>query len=227
MNYFPMLNQKSQGIYNMRIGLVLVFFWSIYNVGNGQSEASSTEKKYKHEIALNATNLLSNLFSLSNDNLSTPYTFVYRHKFTEKFGIHFGLGADLTREEDVLGGSNLVAKSVLYDARFGIDKIIPITKKLNFIFGLDAIAGNAKNSSSSTGFDLTTSSFKLGGGPAIRIQYHLNDRVVFMTEGLFYFIRTKGEREEVDPRTGIALYTNTTHRFTIAEPRALFIGFKF
>ncbi len=222
-----MLNQNSQGIFFMRIGIVLVVFWSFYTKGNGQSETSPNQNKFKHEIALNATNLLSNLFSLSNDNLSTPYTFVYRHRFTEKFGIHFGLGADLTREEDVLGGSNLVAKTVLYDARFGIDKIIPITNKLNFIVGLDAIAGNVKNSSSSTGFDLTTSSFKLGGGPAIRIQYHLNDRVVFMTEGLFYFIRTKGQREEIDPNTGIALFTNTSHRFTIAEPKALFIGFKF
>ena len=192
----------------------------------GQSQVDDL-KFYKNELGINVTNLLANVFSLSNDNISTPYTFLYRRNFNKNVGMRFGLGSNYRNDKEILSGVDVFVKSYTFSSRVGLERILQVAPKVDFVLGAECIFGRTSEKSDAQGLILHKTISQSGGGPVIRIQFHINERVTLMTEALFYFVSETAKREEFDPITGIATYKTYSKQFSLTEPQALFISFKF
>lgn len=188
--------------------------------------SSTAQDSIRHELSVNATNLLANIFSLKNENLSSPYVLNYKIFLPKGTGFRFGGGFSYN-DDDNGSVQGVRAESTAYDLRLGFEKSIHISKGLYFVPSLDFLLGGKTVESSANGFGLTTSESKIGAGPALRLVYVFKSRISLMTEVPMYFIKTSGERAEFDPVLGPSSVNFTEQSLMLNEPKVLFIGITF
>lgn len=181
---------------------------------------------YKHEVAVNVTNLLANVFSLKNDNLSTPYVLNYSFRISDKWRLRAGLGFAYNQDDNgsVQGVS---AESRSSDMRLGTEYELKIAGGLSFMPGLDALWGHKSVESRANGFSLNTSSTRFGAGPVFRLVYCFKNRITLMTELPAYYVITQGKRAEFDPILGPSEVSFKDRSFSLSEPTVLYIGIRF
>ena len=180
----------------------------------------------KHEISVNATNLLANVFSLKNESLSTPYVLNYKYNVSDKLAFRSGLGFAYNNDDN---GSvqSVQAESRSIDLRIGVEKSIHLSSGFYVGFGLDLLGGGKSVESNANGFSLRTAHYKWGVGPVLRFSYKFKNRISLMTEVPLYFVNTTGTRAEFDPALGANEVRFKESEFSIQEPRVLFIGISF
>ncbi|MCB0646235.1 MAG: hypothetical protein KDC49_06210 [Saprospiraceae bacterium] len=201
---------------------LLALIWCLI----AQATTVRAQDSIRHELAVNATNLLANIFSLKNENLSSPYVLNYKLFLPKGTGFRFGGG--FSYDDDDNGSVQGVrAESTSYDLRAGFEKSVKISKGLYFVPSLDFLFGGKTVESSANGFGLTTSESKIGAGPALRLVYVFKSRISLMTEVPLYYIKTSGERAEFDPVQGPSSVNFTEQSLMLNEPKVLFIGITF
>jgi hypothetical protein len=203
----------------------MFFFLSLITYGQN-SRKPNNDVFRKYELGVNATSFLSNIFSLNNDTESIRYALTTRYFLNRNTGIRFSAGGDFNQTAQDFGSTT---SEYAYNGRLGIEYGKPISNKFHFYFGLD-IFGQSEFSESTTniGFDdikVSTRIRNLGLGPALRLEYHLTDRIVLMTEGFLYgssYYRVRTESAgSVNRREENGL------RVILSEPTNLFVSIKF
>ena len=193
--------------------------------------AISPAYPFKNEIAVNLTSLLRNVLSLSSENVGTPYDLSYR-RLKNNHAFRLGLGGATSSDEEVVTiNGNFFTRTLRetrVDTRLGYEKIYPVSKKLNLLYGIDVIGGYTLSNSELSGqFNLGIRTITLGGGPALRLEYKLGERVLFMTETTLYASATQRVRNEKDAIGGDTRATTYGYMGALTIPRALFIEIQF
>jgi hypothetical protein len=181
-------------------------------------------KSYKNEIGFNTTRFLSSIFSLNEEIQKEEYALTYK-RTNDKIAFRASVGFDLSLSEENGVKSDISSQKI----RLGLEKVNPLSSKINFNVGVDVFARNDLDKSSTflnNGelLKVNIKRFEFGGGPSLRLEYKLADRLVLMTEGMIYasyFLRNRTESTPFIERT-----TNGT-LIKIQEPRSLYISFRF
>lgn len=172
-------------------------------------------KNFKHEIGINATQLIKQLISFSNSNPPTlPYTLTYKY-ISGKKAFRFGIGASIARDKgeskplntpnQFYGPVPTYFNETIADIRIGYEIQIPIEKRFVGYFGFDIITALDREKSFSVtvndnlpsfySYNQTTvnnSTFGIGGGPVAGFQFMINKRISVFTESPLYFTFSKG-----------------------------------
>jgi hypothetical protein len=177
--------------------------------------AEPPAKKINHEIAINTTLLLKQIFNLSNNTFPTlPYDVTYK-LIIKKSAIRVGAGINMTNSSLTTSTTSTNQNS----APSGPDAVVPTINKSSNLFyrvgwekrytvgtrvaaswGVDFAGQYGKsNSQSSSGFNSlpnnynftkTTDNLKMmayGGGPVVGIQVFITKRISVSTEVPLYF----------------------------------------
>jgi hypothetical protein len=195
---------------------------------NNKDDASPFYE-HKHEIGINASQLLSNLLSLNvNNTPNTPFGIHYAYH-QPKFTIRLGINALYKKQRD-LGGFNNNNELLdhAFGARLSVEKNFNILPRLNLQAGIDGIVQNTHEESVITGQFLTsTNLLTLGGGPALRMIFKVNKHINIGTESTAYC--TYGVQEKIvqlSTPTPDVKKSNFTG-FNLTMPTALYISILF
>lgn len=210
---------------NLFVFLAFLTSWGCAGQGKSQSSTDS----FKHEFGINGTKLLSNLFSLSNDAVSTLYVGTYRYKPSKNIGLRTFLGGNLQSS-----GTNNAIESSNYNVhgKLGIEYINEINSRINFNFGLDFLAGTTKSKSTTLNnanqvFLLDIDNSYIGAGPVARVEFKITDRITLMTESSLYTTFSSRKRlEQIGSQININ-DSNTSRNINLTEPTSLYVSFKF
>ena len=172
-------------------------------------------KKVNHEIAVNTTLLLKQIFNLSNNTFQTlPYDLTYK-LIVKKSALRVGLGVTMdnssltttttsTNPSTAPPGPDAIVPTITNSTnlfyRVGWEKRYMLGSRIGIFCGVD-FAGQygTSYSSSSSGFNnlpnsysfsKTTDDLKMmsyGGGPVGGIQVYITKRISLSTEVPFYF----------------------------------------
>lgn len=175
----------------------------------------------KNEIGINATLLLKQVINFSNSSfVMQPYALTYK-RIMNNYALRFGLGINLNREEAMSGaligpGVNLPAipvynRATVLDFRAGIERRLPIERRMLVYFGLDMVASTFKEESLSVVINdnlptyytyskssLTTTNYQFGGGPVVGFQWMISKRIGLFTETPVYFLYNKSKEQTND-----------------------------
>lgn len=176
----------------------------------------------KHEIGVNVTGLISNVLSLNqNQNELTPYVVAYRlHQ--KKFSIRFDLNS-VYQSNNIfdINGTFREGSTSNTQLRAGYEKIIVLNKKFAFGYGLDLLGSYGNSDSFVSGFFIDRTIVSFGGGPAIRMNFKLSERIVLSTESTLY---GRIMRETTNDNLGAASPPDiTNYKVELKEPLSLYI----
>jgi hypothetical protein len=185
--------------------------------------------EHKHEIGINASQLLSNLLSLNvNNTPNTPFGLHYAYH-QKKVTIRLGVNAMYKKQRDFLnigGDRELLDHS--FGARLGIERSFTILPRLNMHAGIDGIVQNVHEESIIIGqFFTSINTVTFGGGPALRMIYKINKSINISTECTAYgTIGYKVQRVQLGaPRPELKKATDAG--FSLTMPTSLFISILF
>lgn len=158
--------------------------------------------KFRNEIGINVTNILGNVLSLNPNNTTSPYGITYRRHY-DKTSLRTGLSINYNNlSQNDFSGTFFTRKFglVTSDMRVGFEKHLVLSRKMMFSYGIDALFGYSAehseivNFNSATEFISDQTTLGLGGGPVMRIEFKLSDRLFFSTEcSLYAFYNSTSE----------------------------------
>lgn len=169
---------------------------------------SISHKKYLAEIGINVSGTLKNFLGNSTGVLvSDPFIFTFK-LLRKNRGLRSGFMYTYDKENDitpdpVIGGSlSHNEQEVLL--RLGYEKRIPLHKKIDFHWGIDALMGYRYDfqqfiSFASEKFSTTEYSTTLGGGPVTGVRWRINRRINLSTEAFFYGKAIYNKRRNAQP----------------------------
>jgi hypothetical protein len=170
---------------------------------------------FKHEIGINATQLIKQVVGLSNTTPATlPYTLTYKY-ISGKKAFRFGIGASVARDKGESQPLNTPYQfyrpvptyfnQTFADIRIGYEIQIPVEKRFVCYFGFDLVTAFDRENSFSVNvndnlpsfysYNRTTvdnSMFRIGGGPVAGFQFFISKRISLFTETPLYFTWSKG-----------------------------------
>ncbi len=192
----------------------IILFWASWFSAFGQNTNKNIAVKdfhvHTHELGLNVTNVLGNIFSLNPESDSYPYLLTYRKHLNPNiaFRTGFNLGINQSVDSGVDGNFFLERKLSTYrtDIRLGMERKIPLSQKFLFSYGLDVLGRfNVENSEvKDQGFGGNTFislERTIGGGfgPMIRFEFKISNRMFLSIESSFYgFYSQKTETIEIN-----------------------------
>ncbi|MBP6398712.1 MAG: hypothetical protein KBF57_02110 [Saprospiraceae bacterium] len=185
--------------------------------------------RYKNDLGFNVTSLLSEVIGIGNQGDSPVFNISYRRKGTKsaiRISAHLGFNKDNSINE--IDFSELTLNESDYRLRIGYEKILDLSNKFKMLYGIDGLAlFSSSISSSSTGLKNDVTEIKFGGGPALRLEYKISDRISLMTESTLYFLT--GWSEDVLQLGGqqLANERNTTFNLSTQIPSVLFLNVHF
>jgi hypothetical protein len=179
------------------------------------AQDTTKTSNFKHEIGINATQLIKQIIGLSNTAPTTlPYTVTYKF-ISGKKAFRFGIGASVARDKGQSKPLNTPYQfyrplptyfnKTLGDIRIGYETQIPIEKRFICYFGFDLVTALDRENSFSVNvndnlpsfysYNRTTvdkSMFRMGGGPVAGFQFFISKRISLFTETPLYFTWSKG-----------------------------------
>lgn len=185
--------------------------------------------KFKNDLGFNVTTLLSEVIGIGNQGDSPVFNLTYRRKSKSaafRVSAHVGFNKDNTINEIDFTELDLTESD--YRLRLGYEKMLDLSNKFKMHYGIDGLGLYSSSiSSSSTGLSNDITELSFGGGPAIRMEFKLSDRISLMTESTLYFLI--GSSYDVLQLGGqeLANEQNTTYRISTQIPSVLFLNVHF
>ena len=207
----------------MRKNFILLF------IVVASSAFSQSAHRSKNDLGFNVTSLLSEVIGIGNQGDNPVFNVSYRRKGNKsaiRLSAHVGYNKDNSINE--IDFSELSLNESDYRFRIGYEKMLDLSNKFKMLYGIDALGLYSSSiSSSSTGLRNDVTEFKFGGGPALRLEYKISERVSLMTESTLYFLT--GWSEDVLHLGGqqLANERNTTFNLNTQIPSVLFLNVHF
>lgn len=216
--------------------IVLIFVLGSFFT-NAQ-DSTTTVKKHRHEIGMNATVLLKSAVSMYYNNsdyidlgnsYANTYLIAYNNYF-EKFALRFGYGqnifgslSDKNTQGTNKSSNEQTSKNATFYFRAGLQKNYDINKSWNWYYGFD-LAGSYQYMYSKTDntaadslyypaskSESRTDALSYGGGPLLGVKFKFNERVCLSTETSLYFsYNTSIEDTKTTPLYRYSPYANNT-----------------
>jgi hypothetical protein len=169
--------------------LSALFILLLTHILSAQDDAPQPEKKLKHELGLNVTNLITDL--LGNNNRSDPGTYLLSYKrLNGRSALRVGLNVNYSLTQERFNGfdNNLTNQNI--QLRLGKEWRHDIVKRFQYYFGVDALAGyqseqSAANVSGSTIIQ-KDEVVLVGVGPVLGFQFAIYEKLLIGTEGSLY-----------------------------------------
>jgi hypothetical protein len=169
------------------LGALFILF--LTHILSAQDDAPRTEKKIKHELGLNVTNLITDL--LGNNNRSDPGTYLISYKrLSGNSAFRLGLNVNFSIDQQRFNGfdNNLTNQNL--QIRLGKEWRHDIVKRLQYYFGVDGLAGYQSEQSAATVNGSTiiqkNGVVQVGVGPVLGFQFAIYDKLLIGTEGSLY-----------------------------------------
>lgn len=205
-----------------------------YRTGNKADDSEESSRPSNQYFALQANQLLRQLFNLSNTTTNTGNPFSITYSFNNKAtgsGLAFGLGYATSHTEDKDQSNDRKTDNSNINFRFGYDKKAQIAKRWTAGWGFDLLLSHSKSftQSNQNGFqtEIQNKSNGWGFGPRATILFTLNSKILLGTESSWYFQKVKTD-SEISFSGGSPQQSeqkNTT--FALQVPVAIFLTMKF
>lgn len=176
-----------------------------------------------YEIGVNGTTLLSNLLSLNQDtDTKTPYAiYVRKHNAHSTWRLDFNTSYSTSNDVDINGIFRELADSKT-DIRLGVEKMVKLSEKFSFGYGLDLLGNYQTNNSLVSGFFIDQTTVGGGLGPVIRVNFKLSKRIILSTESSLYGTMSRVTKSG---NVGVPLGDPVTnYKVLLTQPQSLFIG---
>jgi hypothetical protein len=175
---------------SMKQHYMLIFLCSfLTTVLIGQRE-SNHPYKYKKEVFIDATAILGNLLSLNSEVAKSPYGFGFRRHYNKRSLRVSGNIFTESRTTFEVVNTNFVTRSINQidlSLKIGIESGIDVAKNFRMLYGFDLLTGFALvNSRLDDSFSRIQNAYRVGLGPALRIEYRISDRFFLTTESSLY-----------------------------------------
>jgi len=213
LTLFYVLNTSEINNWMRHLFLFIVILVTSISVIGQKITSSSSIKDFhvhRHELGINVTNVLGNVFSLNPESDPYPYLLTYRKHLNPNIAIRtgFNLGINQSVDSGFDGNSFIERKLSTYrtDLRLGLERKIPLSQKFLFSYGIDVLGRfNIENSEvKNRGFMGTTfisQERTIGGGfgPMMRFEFKISNRMFLSIESSFYgFYSQKTETIEIN-----------------------------
>jgi antitoxin component YwqK of YwqJK toxin-antitoxin module len=214
-----------------------------------QSDKKIKSTKVNHIVSIQANQLIRQIFNFSNNNptINNPYLLTYSATSKKlNWGIDAGLGYVYSNIFDNDGNTKRETFINELNARFGIQKMIPLTQKFSAQFSVHAVYDLVDNKtkteirndfqSGQTTITITKNDIvRIGGGPALGIRYQLNQKISIGTECNYYFKsgKTKSKTTIENIFQGVPQFfdevknDNDLSTFIFNVPAAIFLQIQF
>jgi hypothetical protein len=183
------------------------------------------------EIGIQANQLVKQALSFSGNTVPFANPYLLNGKFylspTSKLAMRMGFGMTIDIGNTNTATSNSISRLNSFDFRIGMDKRSKLYKNLYLISGWDFLLGvgshiirsnfNGNNNSSRT----STTSFKMGGGPMMGIEYYINPAFKFGIEGTYYATIYSN----TTTNNSLGRTTDVGFNFTMSPPAVLFFSY--
>jgi hypothetical protein len=211
--------------------LTALFILFSTHILSAQDDAPKTERKFKHELGLNVTNLITDL--LGNNNRSDPGTYLISYKkLNGNSAFRLGVNVNFSLSQQRFNGfdNNLTNQNL--QIRLGKEWRHDIVKRFQYYFGVDGLAGyqseqSAANVNGSTIIQ-KDGVLSVGVGPVLGFQFAIYDKLLIGTEGSLYatFNRTSTDFTVIG---SLAIPSRSSNGLNIQTglPKSLFLILKF
>lgn len=192
--------------------------------------------KYTHEIGLNVSNVLGNIFSLNPDSDPYPYLLTYRKHINKNYTFRSGINLNIDQNTNTEFDNNNFLERQLQliqsDVRLGFEKKMTLSTRFLCSYGIDFLGRYRQEKSQVRDFNFNSfNSFEqtLGGGlgPVLRFEFKISERMFLSIESSFYglYSRTK-ETIDINGVQGDEP-TITEFNLELVLPRSLFFNVAF
>jgi hypothetical protein len=169
--------------------LLVLFTFLMTHILSAQEDAPKPEKKLKHELGLNVTNLITDL--LGNNNRSDPGTYLLSYKKLKgSTAFRLGLNVNFSLNQQRFNGFDNNLTNQNFQLRLGKEWRHDIAKRFQYYFGVDGLVGyqseqSAANVNGATIIQKDEVAL-VGVGPVLGFQFALYDKLLIGTEGSLY-----------------------------------------
>jgi hypothetical protein len=169
--------------------LSALFILLLTHILSAQDDAPQPEKKLKHELGLNVTNLITDL--LGNNNRSDPGTYLLSYKrLNGRSALRVGLNVNYSLTQERFNGFNNNLTNQNIQLRLGKEWRHDIVKRFQYYFGVDALAGYQSEQSAANVSGATIIQkdevVLVGVGPVLGFQFAIYEKLLIGTEGSLY-----------------------------------------
>ncbi len=205
----------------------------------GQDEMPAVKKRLQisNELGVNFTNILNKIIKVNRDSANeNPYLLTYRLGLNRKLGVRLGAGGSnkyTEMREEGFADSEKNRKTAL-DARVGFDYRMPLGRRCEGSFGLDAVGKWRKDKQViDSGFDVIekVEQFEgFGGGPFVGLHFWINPNLGIYTEASFYMIYGKRDSARIFrnfPELNDQIFRETTEDLVTILPSSIFLIYRF
>ncbi len=175
-----------------------VFLFGVVNSLQSQNKNSNniseTYHIHKHELGINVTNVLANLFSLNADADPYPYLLTYRKHINSNVAFRSGYNLRINDFTDFEDGFDRQSNTFRTDIRLGFERKLPLSRKFLFSYGVDILGRYERERSTArdffgsnfNNFKSKTDIFGGGFGPVMRFEFKISERMFLSVESSFY-----------------------------------------
>jgi hypothetical protein len=180
---------------------ITFIFLMVVGVQNGYAQQATDQKDdniYDHYLGAQINQLVMHLFNSSANSIGTGNPYLITYSMNNKktaWGLRIGIGANSINTSSANTNGTTTTNNNDVQLRVGIEKTFEITKKWVAGTGLDVVFNynndNATNTQSL--YDTTTITTKTmvatyGGGPFVKLNYHLSSKILLGTEFSYYYV---------------------------------------
>jgi hypothetical protein len=192
-------------------------------------------KKHSHYLSINATFFLQQFLNFTTSTaVITPSPYIVEYKYLPKHhGFRFDAGGSFSQKKSLLDSSQIqISNTTTFNFRAGYIYQQKIAKHWSFFTGLDVISAInisfLRNNTTEDIVTTTNNAYTFGVGPALGVQFAINDRIGFFVEtGLYYQMiwSNQGTTSINFPETN-STSTGTENDFKFIIPTSLFFYFR-
>ncbi len=198
-----------------------------------QNIFGQTNYKFKNDIGINVTSLLSKVISLADDKETPTIGILYRRK-SDRQGFVFGAGFNVFEDQFFTNSANINVNNQDFSVRLGFEKYKKITNKFILSYGVQALSENilVKTDESFFGNNTFTSNFtsertnNIGVGPSLKFEYMITQNLSISTESNLLAI-LQFEENIIQDASGITKLRYKRFKATSNIPSILYLNVHF